>query len=327
MAAGPLGGSVTQRRFRAMGSDAHIVVVGGPPGLVDFATARVDDLERRWSRFIATSEVNLLNRHAGRPVTVSGETRMLVSRSREAWSFSAGAFDPTVLGAVVRAGYDRSFEQLGPAPAPGFSLLGTGIADVTVEADEVCLPAGTGFDPGGIGKGLAADLLAEELMAQGALGVCVNLGGDVRLCGASPDSPGWVVGVEHPWVEAPLARVHLTDGAVATSTTLRRRWESDGQPRHHLIDPQTGEPSTTNVTLATTIAGFAWVAEALAKAVILAGFAHPFDTLGGTGVQGLAVSDTGGVRSTGGLAAYLTEPVPALAFTAGQPAFDVVSGR
>ena len=35
-----------------------------------------------------------------------------VRRAVEGWWLSGGAFDPTVLGAVLRAGYDRSFETL-----------------------------------------------------------------------------------------------------------------------------------------------------------------------------------------------------------------------
>ena len=89
----------------------------------------------------------------------------------------------------------------------------------------------------------------------------------------------------------PITLLGLADGAVATSTTLRRRWQRDGQIRHHLIDPQTGLPSDTDLTLATVVAAEAWVAEVLAKAVLLAGSAHPFDILGGTGAEALVVGD------------------------------------
>ena len=66
---------------------------------------------------------------------------------------------------MIRAGYDRSFDELGPAPAPGNSSLVLGCADIEVDGDTVRLPAGTGFDPGGIGKGLAADLVTAETTA------------------------------------------------------------------------------------------------------------------------------------------------------------------
>jgi thiamine biosynthesis lipoprotein len=293
--------------FHAMGSDAHVIIVGPLHHLVDDAVRRVEDLEAKWSRFLADSEISALNRNAGTPVAVSPETITLVHRAAEAWRLSGGAFDPTVLGAMIRAGYDRSFELLGPAPVAGRSVLGIGAADIRIDGDEVTIPAGTGFDPGGIGKGLAGDLVCAEMMAAGAAGVCVNLGGDVRVMGASPTGDGWTIAVEHPWMEAPIALLGVRDGAVATSTTLRRRWATGGETRHHLIDPQTGGPSDTDLTLATVVAADGWRAEVLAKAVMLAGSAHPFDIVGGTGAEALAVDGHGRVQSTQGLAAFLGE--------------------
>ncbi|MGH9058830.1 MAG: FAD:protein FMN transferase, partial [Acidimicrobiales bacterium] len=266
-----------------MGSDAHLIVVGGPDRLVDAAAARVHQLEGRWSRFRADSEVSRLNRHAGEAVAVSADTITLVRRAVEAWRISAGAFDPTLLGDLVRAGYDRSFELLDAAPGPGDSRLGPGVEGITIVDDRcVRLPLGTGFDPGGIGKGLAADLICDEVLAAGASGVCVNLGGDLRVTGTATGGGPWTVAVDHPDAAEALALVGLAAGAVATSTTLLRRWTTGGERRHHVIDPHTGLPSTTTLTLAAVVASEAWVAEALAKAVLLGGVEHPFDLLGGT---------------------------------------------
>ena len=97
----------------------------------------------------------------------------------------------------------------------------------------------------------------------------------------------------------------MTVGGVATSTTLRRRWHTGGNARHHLIDPVTGLPSDTDLNLVTVIAAEAWVAEVLAKAVLLRGGPHVFDLLGGTGAEGLAVTEDGAVHASEGLAPYL----------------------
>jgi thiamine biosynthesis lipoprotein len=294
-----------EQRFRAMGSDAHLIVVGGAGRLITDAARRVNALEQRWSRFLDDSEINRLNRRAGSFVTVSTETVTLITRSVQAWRLSGGAFDPTVLGDVIRAGYTRSFEMLGPAPAAGHSTLGTGADEIVVDGDAVQLAPGTGFDPGGIGKGLAADIVCAELIAAGADGACVNIGGDVRVAGAGPDGDAWTIAIELPGSAEPLARIGLADGAVATSTTLRRRWQTGGLDRHHLIDPRTGLPSDTDVTTAAVIAAEAWLAEILAKAVLLAGSEHPFDTLGGTCSQGIAVDRDGRVQATAGVVDFL----------------------
>lgn len=256
-----------------------------------------------WSRFVETSEVSCLNRSGGRPTRVSPETLELIERGRDAWRMSGGAVDPSVLGAVIRAGYDDSFERVGDHE--GTSPLRLGAAEVRIEGDHVVVPAGVGFDPGGIGKGLAADRVTAETMVLGADGVCVNMGGDVRVEGVAPDGGTWTVSVHHPWLESPLARIGLAGGAVATSTTLRRRWSVGGQSRHHLIDTQTGRPSDTDLNLATVVAAEAWAAEVLAKAVVLRGSGCPFDNLGGTGAQGLAVGDDGRVHATAGFSDFL----------------------
>ncbi|HEY4378548.1 MAG TPA: FAD:protein FMN transferase [Acidimicrobiales bacterium] len=301
----------TDLQFRAMGSAVHVIVVGGPPGLADWARARIDDLEHRWSRFLPDSEVSELNRRAGSPVVVSADTIELVERATEACRVTGGSFDATVLGDVIRAGYDRPFDDLaGDRPSPQ-SILQLGGANVVVDGSTVRLPAGTGFDPGGIGKGLAADIVVREAMAGGARGMCVNLGGDLRVAGEPPSGDAWTVSVQHAWQDDPVVLVGLHDGAVATSTTLRRRWTTDGQPKHHLIDPGTGQPSTSDLNLVSVIGASGWVAEVLAKAVLLRGSAHPFDLIGGSGAEALAVTSRGQVLASDGLGAFLGDrPLP-----------------
>jgi FAD:protein FMN transferase len=300
-----------ERRFRAMGSDAHLMVVGGGNHLLDNAVRRVEQLERRWSRFIDTSEICELNRRAGEPVNLSADTLLLIERAVEAWRLTGGGFDPTVLGAVVRAGYDVSFDRIAEPHRRLSSALLVGCTDIVLDGSTAQLPAGTGFDPGGVGKGLAADLVVDELMVAGADGACVNLGGDLRVAGISPDGGPWTIAVEHPLLDQPMALIGMYSGAVATSTTLRRRWVVDGQHRHHLIDPATGEPSDSDVELATVIAGQGWMAETFAKAVLLRGSQRAFDIVDESQLQCLIVDSAGRVAATSGFQAFAgATPLP-----------------
>ena len=301
---------VVEDRFRAMGSDIHLVVVGGTAHMLAAARARIDVLEQRWSRFRPDSEVCLLNAAAGEPVVVTADTVLLVQRAVDAWRLTGGGFDPTLLDALVAAGYDRSFDQLsdddavGASPVPRLSIVRPGVTDIVLDGDVVMLPAGMGFDPGGIGKGLSADIVATEVIQAGAAGVCVNMGGDLRLLGESPTGTGWTLAIEHPRCTEPIALVGLWDGAVATSSVLRKVWTVDGRRRHHLIDPQTERPSESDLALASVIAGEAWTAEVLAKAVLLRGRARAFDLLDADTVA-LAVDHTGEVSASDTFAAYL----------------------
>jgi thiamine biosynthesis lipoprotein len=300
-----------------MGTDAHVLVVGaGAERLLADAADRIEQLEARWSRFRPDSEVSRLNAAGGTALAVSPDTVHLVAMAVEAWRHSAGHVDCTLLEQVVAAGYDRSMAVLPPHraddqrwdPVPP-SLLGP--LDIEVTPTTVRLPAGIGFDPGGIGKGLAADLVVAELLAAGAEGACVNLGGDVRVRGAGPDGGAWTVSIDHPTRAAPVALVGLRDGGVATSTTLRRRWTVGSDERHHLVDPRTGAPSTSDLTFVSVVAGTAWEAEVLAKAVLLRGGPHPFDLVEGAAAQALVVDRFGRVTASPGLPAHLGDrPLP-----------------
>lgn len=303
-----------------MGTQVDVIVVG-PAGdrndvaahrLADLALARIAELEARWSRFRPDSEVSRLNARPGTPIEVSADTARLVRCSVEAWRLSAGFVDSTELAAVVEAGYDRSFEHLpddrphgghgSRAVPPTRSLLGP--ADIHVDGTTITLPHGVGFDPGGVGKGLTADLVSAELMHAGAAGVCINMGGDLRVRGTGPHGDGWTISIDHPHRDTPLALVGITDGGVASSTTLRRRWLVGGEVRHHLIDPRTGRPSTSEIAFCSAIAGSAWRAETIAKAVLLRGGPHPFDLVDGTPTEALIVDHAGSVQASDGFARF-----------------------
>jgi FAD:protein FMN transferase len=284
-----------EARFRAMGSDIHVVVVGGTLSLIDAARDLIEDLEARWSRFRPTSEISLMNTLAGMPVRVSSPTLALVQRALEGAWITGGRYDATVLGAVLRAGYDRSFELLTEDEPPGDSSLRLGSEEIIVDvlSSTVMLPPGVGFDPGGIGKGFAADLLVRELISRGAAGACANIGGDLRVEGDAPNGDSWVVAIEHPTRAKTTQLIGLRGGGVATSSRMRRAWGTPDDQRHHLIDPATGRSAYSGLASATVIAAEAWQAEVLAKAAFIAGVSEGLFVLGSTGTEGLLVDDAG----------------------------------
>ena len=272
---------LAQRTAKAMGSDAQVIVYAhtrqAADDLADLALIRVELLEQCWSRFRPDSELSRLNARAGGgPVAVSEDLETLLLVMIEAEEWTAGAFDPTVLQAMRNLGYDADFASVVARTTMADldeSLSPTyGMAGVEVDADRhtVTLPAGVGIDPGAIGKGLAADIVASEIYAAGADGVLINLGGDVSVRGAA-DGQSWIVTVRDDRVaSAPTVAEITLDGehrAVATSSSLRRRWNG----RHHVIDPTTGLPATADVAQVTVIAPTGWQAEAATTYALVRG--------------------------------------------------------
>jgi thiamine biosynthesis lipoprotein len=265
---------VFEDRFRVMGTTAHVVVTDCDHEAIDGARAQLTDLEAKWSRFRPESELSRLNALAGRPVVVSPLTFELIELACRAWNLTGGLFDPTTLNALVAAGYDRDFDALEPntavdppaaAPTPGCAAI-----ELDPLVGSVRLPADVALDFGGIAKGFAADLVAQQLVDDGAVGACVSIGGDLRVIGQPPTGEAWVISIdaEAPGVSPPPSLM-LAAGGVATSSRARRSWTRGSHDLHHLIDPRTGAPARSSCVSATVLAGRAVDAEPLAKAALL----------------------------------------------------------
>lgn len=288
--------------FTAMGSSCHFIVLGDPT-LLTIAHDEIERLEALWSRFRPTSEISMLNANRGNAVKVSQETFNLVSKSLEGYRLTHGRVDPTVLGDLLRAGYSDTIEAVIARPRTETSVLVRGASriETALHAQTIKLPHNVGFDPGGIGKGLAADLVAELLMDRGADGVCVNLGGDLRVAGVGPDGDRWLIEIAGD----PSETIAIGAGGVATSCTYKRAWVTSDGPRHHLIDPATGSSAETDVQ-ATAVAGKAWYAEIAAKSALLAPPGEQLDAFDELCCAGRLTSPTTGDRRTDNWSHYAT---------------------
>ncbi len=319
--------------FKAMGCQSRVVVNGADhEGLATWAVDRIAQLESMWSRFRPDSEISALNRNPGQMTSVSPETFALIERAIEAWEVTGRRFDPTMLTELVEHGYDRTHTELAPPKAASWQPVGgapsagpTGLSrlrpasDLLAESEvgprpesrageivlvpalpAVMLPEGVSIDPGGIGKGLAADIVASELVEQGADGALVDLGGDLRVIGEHPDGgSAWpvIVDPEVPGIEG--YQVGLADGGIATSSQLGRRWSTETGDRHHLLDPRDGKPSASPAAAVVVAGGAAWQAEVVAKAALLAGFEAGCRLITDNGSVGLLLGFDGTTHDAG----------------------------
>lgn len=254
-----------------MGGTAAVTLIGGTPTLLDDCFRLVHDLEQAWSRFLEGSDVWRLNWSRGLPVRVRRCTARLVRELIDAWAVTGGDFDPTVLPRLVAGGYATSRVDASRRTAlPDTAVWPGAIADIEVAGPDIRLPLGTTLDPGGLGKGLAADMMVELALNRGAQGVLAEVGGDVVVAGQAPDGAAWTIGIGHPYAPHELlTTVRLSSGAVATSSRLVRAWAGADGPAHHLIDPATGRSAATATVTSTVIAGTGARAEALAKLAFL----------------------------------------------------------
>jgi thiamine biosynthesis lipoprotein len=240
-------------RFRAMGC---AVVVGGA---TSSEARQIEQLFARrdgaFSRFRQNSELNAVNA-ADASSLVSELFAMTLATALEAAAVTDGLVDPTLGAAIVAAGYDRDFPDL----AGGRLDTGDGSRpgcwkDVRLTGRLVRCPTGTHLDLNGVVKALAIDDALRLLSGPGF----VSAGGDLAA-----NAP---IDVALPGGGA----VRVVQGGIATSGSAARRWLSNGEEQHHLIDPRSGKPARSPWTHVTVVGADCLAADVAAKGAFLLG--------------------------------------------------------
>ncbi|GGJ11217.1 FAD:protein FMN transferase [Alicyclobacillus cellulosilyticus] len=273
--------------WQALGTTVELVTQEETADAGEVFTAvgrKLADYERLLSRFIPDSDVSRLNAHAGAWTPVAPATMEVLLLAESAYQATCGLFDPCLGAVLEQLGYDRDFATLHTAPAgapyrapcedahtlkPPRPVAPSSCHPLSIRPEAGCARMEPGYklDLGGIAKGWIVERIAEDLEDAGFRAFVVSAGGDM-VCRGGP----WHVGVEHPFVPGScIASWTAADVAVATSGTYRRRWRAGGRPVHHLIDPRTGQPSSTDVIACTVVHPSLVQAEVLAKAAVLLG--------------------------------------------------------
>ena len=238
--------------FTAMGT-TMIAHTDDPDGV----RAAVEGFEATFSRFRPDSELQRLNAHGASGIRVS-PAMLDVLRAAEAARTRTGGLVDVGMGAAMEAwGYDVSFPDMTQRRVSPDAVAPP---EWSLHDDVVRVGPGTKIDLGGIAKGWTCDRIVES-----GLATIMSAGGDLRSV-----DPALVVDIEDEPGDV-VAEVPVGVGALATSSTTRRRWRVGDVEAHHLMDPTTGRPAVTPIRTASVVADTAVEAETAAKAVLLLG--------------------------------------------------------
>lgn len=318
-----------QRDFHALGTQVRLIVRAEREGVgeVDAAATAaacaalaaaeeaVHAGEALLSRFRPDSELSQLNAAGGQPLRVSRLTADCVAAAVTAAVRTNGMFDPTLLPELLAAGYTTTFEQVPTVqaarpfampPAPPAPGRWRGVA-VDSPTCLVQLPPGVQLDLGGVGKGFLMDQILPGLLAHGP--ALASSGGDMALYAPPGERPWCIEVLDSRPAGGTLCHLALRQGAVATSSRLKRRWQAGDTEMHHLIDPRTGRPAATDLLQVTVIAGSAVAADALAKVALIVGRDAAVPFLAAQGAPALLLDEAGIAWYTPDLGGFLHEAV------------------
>ncbi|WP_160725274.1 FAD:protein FMN transferase [Bacillus sp. USDA818B3_A] len=228
-------------------------------------------VEDTCSRFKETSELSRLNKQMGQEVEVSDQLFSILAEALRYYKETNGVFNPGVLSAMENSGYTQSIEYIKGQELSASTLLAPEVTNAQpyqLNEEKQTVVLHTRIDLGGIAKGWVIDRAAEILSSHG-FGF-INVGGDIRIFGTLPRHLN--IGIEDPFDPSKIiTSIQVSDGAVATSTSMKRRWKVEGNVKHHLIDAVSGEPSASTIVSSTVTAPTATEADVLAKVILLLG--------------------------------------------------------
>jgi thiamine biosynthesis lipoprotein len=279
-------GRLHSNSFRAMGTACTVSVTAREADrlLARHAllagVAEVEDCERVLSRFDEASDLSRLNRASGEWVAIDERLERALHAALRIRTDTAGRFDPTILPALIAAGYDRSFELLEERPWRAAAGWRAG-AEIDLSPGRARIERGAAIDLGGIGKGFSAARTLDAMRAAWPAlpGAIVDLGGDIAASGVPPDRGPWRIAVADPsGRRETLGTLLLDEGAVATSGRNARRF-GPALSLHHLIDPTTGAPADAGPLAVTVVARDAAVAEGHATALAISNLTDARDHL------------------------------------------------
>jgi thiamine biosynthesis lipoprotein len=236
----------------------------------------IERLEDQMTVFRETSEISHINRNAGSTaVEVEAGLFELLLHCQELYRATDGAFDITS-GPLTRCwGFLRREGRIPEPDELEAARSRVGMHNIVLDRDNMTVRfshPGIEINLGSIGKGYALDRVDSLLRGRGVRSALVS-GGSSSLIAIGNNGGGedWAVGIRHPvFKNFRIAKLSLSDRAMATSGSAEQYFEKDGKRYGHIIDPRSGVPAT-GILSVTVIAPSAALADALATAFFIEG--------------------------------------------------------
>jgi thiamine biosynthesis lipoprotein ApbE len=299
-----------------MGTSLELHVLASSPEAARWAEEcvlrEIDRLSGIFSGYDKNSEFSRWQSGAKAPVRVSEELFELMTACDFWRTKGAGAFDPRV--EILTLLYARGARE---NRMPTAQELADAKANMLFPAWRLERESHTALrlsdcplSLNGIAKGYIIEraCTAAWQSERGVLGLLLNVGGDIRVCGQAPR----VIGISSPWADSessePVGLIVVKDRAVATSGNSQRGFQIGEHWYSHVLDPRTGLP-VDRVVSATVVAPRSADADALAKVFSVLSTAESLRLASSlTDVDCLIMTREGGVARTRGWYGYETQP-------------------
>lgn len=216
--------------------------------LLDTCMELCGQYERIFSRTLPESELYQLNEK--KEMDVSDDLLTLIRMGVEYGEMTDGLFDITVAPLAALWDFTGEAPKVPSQEAVSKALQTVNYRNIRIDGSHVVLQNNASIDLGALAKGYIADRLKEYLVSEGVTSAIINLGGNVLCIGEKPDHSAFEIAIQKPFAERneALESTSVIDQTVVSSGIYERGFEEDGVWYHHILNPFTGYPNTTDLT-------------------------------------------------------------------------------
>lgn len=291
---------IYQKSRHLMGTEVSITLfdVKSKASDIDVVFDIFSSLEQEFSRFIDTSLLSQINQQ--RQWKVSKVYKEVFQKAKEIYETTQWYFNPLV--SVAQIGYQNDFARQEFHKKE--IIIDTTFDKVDIPEDIITLQADQYIDFGGIVKGFAVDQARKYLDSIWYHNYIIDGGGDIYVHGQQENETPVVVGIDSPFdPDTIVATLEISNQAIATSGTYKRKREIDHKPYTHIINPLTNT-STHEIVSISIIWDEAYLMDAYATACIAMGRDKALKFLVDHDIEWVIIDSQKNIYSTPGIAKY-----------------------
>ena len=280
---------------------------------------RYNQLFDKYHSYEGINNIKTINDNAGiAPVQIDAELMDMLLLCKE-WEKKTNGAVNICMGPVLEIWHDYRERYAGSLDGELPPLADLQAAALLTDIDQLILDeqAGTAFlaqagmslDVGAVAKGYAAELVCQELYAQGYTSFALSSGGNVRLMDPPQDTErtAWSIGIQDPLdADASVDSVVGSNLSIVTSGNYQRYYLVDGVQMHHIIDYQTLMPANRFISV-TVVCEDSGTADLLSTALFILPKEEGEQLAAAEGAEVLWVYPDGTVECTEGLVPLLKE--------------------
>ena len=295
---------------------------------------RLKAINDSMSTYQENSVISRFNRlSANEPMTIDADFIKVFNISKQVYSQSSGAFDPTVMPLIETWGFGgkMTVDHLQNPP----SEADIEAAKALIDFDSVKLngnmlskgKTGVALDFSAVAKGYGVDAIAEVLANQYQINnYMVEIGGEVATSGVNDRHQPWQIAIDAPVADStvstretlkvlrqPLQGPKKGSMYLATSGNYRNAVVFDGVRYSHTIDPIQGRPIVGGAPSVSVVADSVALADAWATALTAMPYPQALETATTLDLAALfIIPQNGDVTSSAEVSAWQIVETPAM---------------